>query len=73
VTSIPEQIEQHRNGMSPHELAELLGLSVWSVYRMIDQGMPAIRLLSGTIRLDPHTTAQWVREHTVTKLPRKHR
>jgi hypothetical protein len=70
--TIPEQIEARRSGLSPQELADILGVSVWSVYRMINkQGLPAMTLLSGIIRLDPCTTARWLRDHTSVRTPRK--
>lgn len=70
--TIAEQIESRKRALTVEELAELLGVSVWSVYRMIKKkGLPAMHLLSGIIRLDPFSTAAWLRDHTSVRLPKK--
>jgi predicted DNA-binding transcriptional regulator YafY len=70
--TIPEQIEARKKALSVEDFAKMLDVSVWSVYRMIKkQGLPAMHLLSGIIRLDPATTAHWLRAQTSTKVARR--
>lgn len=59
--SIFETIAARKKALTVAELASLLNLGKRTVYDMIDSGrLPAIKIGS-TVRLDPRTTAQWLR------------
>jgi excisionase family DNA binding protein len=46
------------------ECAEILACSVRQAYLMIETGvLPSIKY-AGSVRVDPHSLAQWLREHT---------
>jgi len=68
--TIADQIRSRKKALSVAEFAELLNISKFSVYKLVKRGLPSIRM-DGSIRLDPHTTADWLEAHTTTKIPRK--
>jgi excisionase family DNA binding protein len=55
-------IENRRGFWTPRELAELLAVSIKTIYAWVAQDrIPVIRLGSA-VRFDPVTTARWLRE-----------
>jgi excisionase family DNA binding protein len=65
-STLIEIIEARRSAWTVRELAELLNLGKRSVYDWIDAGkLPAIKMGSVT-RLDPKTTAAWLRARLTT-------
>jgi hypothetical protein len=63
--TIPQQIRNRKTPLSVKNLADELGISVYSVYKLIKKGLPAMHL--GTILLDPSTTADWLESRTTSK------
>lgn len=56
-----EIIESNPNALTVEELATLVSQSPKTLYKAIDAGrLPAYRL-GGSIRLDPHDVAEWLR------------
>lgn len=63
-TDLPTRIERWGRALKPSELAELLGVSAKQIYSLTKRGrIPAIRIAS-SVRLDPFTTAKWLRSLT---------
>jgi excisionase family DNA binding protein len=61
---LPSRIERRRKALTVSELAELISLSPKQVYKLVQQGhLPSYRI-AGSIRLDPITTAQWLRSQS---------
>jgi excisionase family DNA binding protein len=61
---IATRIERRRTALTPAELAELLVLSPKQIYSLIKRGkIPSMKIAS-SIRLDPVTTAKWLRSVT---------
>jgi excisionase family DNA binding protein len=59
--TLAEIVEARRSAWSVCELAELLNLSKVSLYELVKTGrLPAMKI-GGSIRLDPKTTAAWLR------------
>jgi predicted DNA-binding transcriptional regulator AlpA len=57
-------IERRRAALKPAKLAELLSLSPKQIYSLIKRGiLPSMRIAS-SIRLDPVSTAKWLRSVT---------
>jgi excisionase family DNA binding protein len=57
-------IERRRAALTPTELADLLSLSPKQIYSLIKRGkIPSMRIAS-SIRLDPVSTANWLRSVT---------
>ena len=72
--TIAEQIEQRTKAMTIDELAQLLDVSVKSLYKMVKSGTLPVIQLGDRIRLDPQSIADWLRARTiVTKSPRTRR
>lgn len=62
---LPTHIAQRRKALTVSELAEILSVSNKQVYALIQQGyIPSYRI-GGSIRLDPGTTARWLRERAI--------
>ena len=70
--TIAETIRSRKQAMSVVEFGEMLGISKYSVYKLIKRGLPAIHL-GASIRLDPVQTADWLDQHTTTKIPQRRR
>jgi excisionase family DNA binding protein len=61
VIDLATQIERRRNALDVPELAGLLKMSRQKIYNLIQKGeIPSYRI-AGSIRLDPATTAIWLR------------
>jgi excisionase family DNA binding protein len=62
---LPTELEQHRKALTVGELAETLSLSCRQVYSLISRGhIPSYRI-AGSVRIDPHAAANWLRAQTV--------
>ena len=62
--TIVEQIAAKRKAFSLREFSEIIGMSYRSLNDMANnRTLPCIRI-GTTIRLDPKTTADWLRERT---------
>lgn len=50
--------------LTPHEVAEMLSLSVKSLYRLVksDASMPVTRLATGTLRFRRDALERWLRD-----------
>ena len=48
--------------LSRKQLAEVIGVSLRTIDRYRDMGMPFIRLVTGTIRFDKGEVLAWIRE-----------
>jgi predicted DNA-binding transcriptional regulator AlpA len=70
--TIADSIRSRKQALSVIEFGELLGISKYSVYKLIKRGLPAIHL-GASIRLDPVQTADWLEAHTSTKIPQRRR
>jgi excisionase family DNA binding protein len=58
------QLEQRKGFITVEEFAGELQVSQRSIYRLVKKGiLPAVRV-GGQIRLEPVTTAQWLRQRT---------
>ena len=66
MTSTYEKMQDSAKLMTVAEVAAKLDLSIWSVYRKIEDGtIPAIKLGSGKrspVRVDPRELDEWLRE-----------
>jgi excisionase family DNA binding protein len=61
--SLADTIGARRKALSINEFADLLSLAPTTVYEMAKSGrLPCFRIGS-TIRLDPKTTADWLRKN----------
>jgi excisionase family DNA binding protein len=59
--SIATMIERHAVMLTVDDLARLLSFKPKTIYAKVAKGtLPATRM-DGTIRFDPHTTAEWLR------------
>ncbi|HUO14342.1 MAG TPA: helix-turn-helix domain-containing protein [Verrucomicrobiae bacterium] len=59
--SIIEMIETKESALTVEELATTVSVSPKTLYKAIKSGrLPAYRL-GGSIRLDPHDVAEWLR------------
>jgi len=59
--SIATIIERHEAMLTVDDLARLLSFKPKTIYAKVAKGtLPATRM-DGTIRFDPHTTAEWLR------------
>ena len=59
---IIELIQSKQNAMTIEELATMLSQSPKTLYKAVNRGsLPAFRL-GGSIRLDPHEVAEWLRK-----------
>ena len=67
--TIAEQIRARKLPLTVQQLADVLGISKFSVYKLIKKGLPAMHL--GTILLDPSSTADWLESRTTSKINRK--
>jgi excisionase family DNA binding protein len=62
--TVTERIAAKRSAFSLKEFAEMLGISYRAAFEMTTDGrLPAMRIGS-SIRLDPKTTADWLRQRT---------
>jgi excisionase family DNA binding protein len=62
--TLVEQIAAKRSAFPLQEFADLMGLDYNTIYDMTRDGrLPAMRIGS-SIRLDPKTIAEWLRERT---------
>lgn len=59
--SLIEQLEQRRRAMKVTEVAELLAVSPWTIYRMAEKSeLPYLRV-RGSLRFDGHDIAEWLK------------
>jgi excisionase family DNA binding protein len=59
--SIADRIDAMDHALTVKELAPLLNLSSTSLYNRAREGcIPSYRI-GGSVRFDPHTTAEWLR------------
>jgi excisionase family DNA binding protein len=64
--SIVEQIAERRSALAIKELAQLVNLDYNTIHDLVKNGiLPAMRIGS-SLRLDPKTTAEWLRQRTST-------
>jgi len=49
--------------LSRKQLAEVIGVSLRTIDRYRDMGMPSIRLVTGTIRFDKEEVFKWIKEN----------
>jgi excisionase family DNA binding protein len=61
VIDLATQIERRRNALDVPELAGLLKMSRQKIYNLIQKGEIPSYCIAGSIRLDPATTAIWLR------------
>ena len=60
--SLIETIENRTTALTIDDLAAMVGVSPKTLYKAVKQGrLPALRVL-GSIRLDPHDVADWLRK-----------
>lgn len=60
--SIIEKIETKENALTVEELATIVSQSPKTLYKAVKTGrLPAYRI-GGSIRLDPHDVAEWLRD-----------
>jgi excisionase family DNA binding protein len=65
-SSLVEIVEARRTALTVPELAKMLSLSKVSLYELVKTGrLPAMKI-GGSIRLDPKTTAAWLRGRLTT-------
>ena len=65
------RIERRTSALTAPELADLLGLGKTAIYDLAKRGgIPHYRV-AGSIRLDPATTAAWLRDREVVCPERK--
>jgi excisionase family DNA binding protein len=62
--TIAEQIAEKRSALSLQEFAQLVGISYRTVFDMASDGRLPVMRIGSSLRLDPKTTAEWVRERT---------
>jgi excisionase family DNA binding protein len=62
--TIVEQIAERRSALSLKEFAEMTGISYNTAFDMATDGRLPVMRIGSSIRLDPKTTAQWLRERT---------
>jgi excisionase family DNA binding protein len=68
---LASRIEQRTSALKAPELADLLGLGKTAIYDLAKRGgIPHYRV-AGSIRLDPATTAAWLRNREVAFPERK--
>jgi len=60
-SSLAEQVEQYKRGLTVAELADILGFSRGQVYKLTSaKRLPALKV--GTmVRFDPGVVADWIR------------
>jgi hypothetical protein len=61
-SGLAEIAESRKTAFTAQEIAELLNVSVMSVYRLFDSGLPYIWVL-GSKRVDPKVLSDWIRSH----------
>jgi predicted DNA-binding transcriptional regulator AlpA len=69
--TLADLIRSRKSGISVVEFAEIMGISKFSVYKLVKRGLPAIHLPGGNLRLDPQLTGDWVDAHTTVKQPKR--
>jgi excisionase family DNA binding protein len=62
--TIVEQIAAKRSAFSLKEFAELTGISYNTAFDMAKDGRLPVMRVGSSIRCDPATTAQWLRQRT---------
>lgn len=62
--TIVEQIAERRSAFSLREFAEITGISYNAAFDMATNGRLPVMRIGSSIRLDPKTTAQWLRERS---------
>src|SRR5947209_1690553 len=68
VVTLADKIEQMKTALTVDEFAEIMNVSNKFVYKVLKRrGGPESYQLGGIIRLDPVSTAQWLRSRTVGK------
>ncbi len=71
MTTIVEQLEAHKGCMSLSELAEMLAVNYFTVYKWVRQyDLPATKI-AGTYWIDPHLAARWWEQHSTVLVPGK--
>jgi excisionase family DNA binding protein len=64
VLDLPTLIERRRKALTVSELADLIHISTRQVYSLIQRGhLPSYRI-AGSVRLDPYSTAKWLRSQS---------
>ena len=62
--TIAEQIAGRRCAISLKEFAEMIGISYNAAFDMASDGRLPVMRIGSSIRLDPKTTADWLRQRT---------
>lgn len=62
--TIIEQIASRRSAFPLQELANLTGSSYNALWDMANRGILPVMRIGGSIRLDPKTIAEWLRQRT---------
>ena len=68
---LASRIEQRTSALKAPELADLLGLGKTAIYDLAKRGGIPHYSVAGSIRLDPATTAAWLRNREVAFPERK--
>jgi hypothetical protein len=62
--TIVEQIAERRSAFTLKEFAQIIGISYHAAFDMATDGRLPVMRIGSSIRLDPKTTAQWLRDRT---------
>jgi len=60
--SLADSIEDRIQLLTVADLAEVLNLSLRTIYDMVESGSLPVMRIKRSIRLDPKTTADWLRK-----------
>jgi excisionase family DNA binding protein len=71
IGDLATRIERWPHALTAPEFADLMGLGKTAIYDLAKRGgIPHYRL-AGSVRLDPATTAAWLRQHEVAAPERR--
>ena len=62
--TIADQIAERRSALSLKEFSEMVGISYDAAFDMAKDGRLPVMRIGSSIRLDPATTAAWLRQRT---------